>query len=93
MAQTKELVSSVDDKFGVNATIFDMLRKLPTHCRKISRALPKDVDGLILPPPRQAETPTLSYGSYRGHGWGLRPAPLCPVDTLCSGSNTAIIWR
>jgi acetyl-CoA C-acetyltransferase len=97
MAQTKRacLVGGGTNKFGVRAaTIFDMLQEATLAMTEdIPGLQPKDVDGLILATTTSGRNSnSLNPAPVVAHRLGLKPSSICVrVDTLCAGSNTAII--
>jgi acetyl-CoA C-acetyltransferase len=97
MAQTKRacIVGGGYSKFGVRAaTIFDMLQEAASAMSKdIPGLKPKDVDGLIFASTTAGRNSnSLNTAPVVAHRLGIFPSSICVrVDTLCSGSNTAII--
>jgi acetyl-CoA C-acetyltransferase len=97
MAQKKNavIVGGGASKFGVRAaTIFDMLQEAANAMSKdIPGLQPKDVDGLILASTTAGRNSnSLNTAPVVAHRLGIFPTSICArVDTLCSGSNTAII--
>jgi acetyl-CoA C-acetyltransferase len=97
MAQTKRacIVGGGYSKFGVrSATIFDMLQEAATALSKdIPGLKPKDIDGLIFASTTAGRNSNaLNTAPIVAHRLGIFPSSICVrVDTLCSGSNTAII--
>lgn len=82
-------------KFGVRqASMFDLIQEAAKACKDdIPGLSPKDIDGLIFASTlagRHANA--LNTAPLVAHRLGLKPTSICVrVDTLCSGSNTAII--
>jgi acetyl-CoA C-acetyltransferase len=97
MAQTKRacIVGGGMCKFGVRAaTIFDMLQEATSELSKdIPGLQPKDIDGLIFASTTAGRNSnSLNTAPIVAHRLGLNPSSICVrVDTLCAGSNTAII--
>ena len=97
MAQTKRacIVGGGTSKFGVRAaTIFDMLQEATNAMSQdIPGLKPKDVDGLIFASTTAGRNSnSLNTAPIVAHRLGIYPKTICVrVDTLCSGSNTAII--
>jgi acetyl-CoA C-acetyltransferase len=97
MAQKKNavIVGGGTSKFGVRAaTIFDMLQEAATAMSQdIPGLQPKDVDGLIFASTTAGRNSnSLNTAPIVAHRLGIKPSSICVrVDTLCSGSNTAII--
>ncbi len=81
--------------FGVRAaTIFDMLQEAANAMsRDIPGLKPKDIDGLIFASTTAGRNSnSLNTAPIVAHRLGIYPSSICVrVDTLCSGSNTAII--
>lgn len=97
MAEKKRavIVGGGTSKFGVRqATIFDMLQEAANAMSKDIPALqPKDIDGLIFASTTAGRNSnSLNTAPIVAHRLGIMPKSICVrVDTLCSGSNTAII--
>lgn len=97
MAQTKRacIVGGGTSKFGVRAaTIFDMLQEATlAMSQDIPGLQPKDIDGLIFASTTAGRNSnSLNTAPIVAHRLGLKPSSICVrVDTLCAGSNTAII--
>jgi acetyl-CoA C-acetyltransferase len=97
MAQTKRacIVGGGTSVFGVRAaTIFDMLQEAANAMSKdIPGLKPKDIDGLIFASTTAGRNSnSLNTAPIVAHRLGIYPSSICVrVDTLCSGSNTAII--
>jgi acetyl-CoA C-acetyltransferase len=97
MAQTKKacIVGGGTSVFGVRAaTIFDMLQEAANAMSKdIPGLKPKDIDGLIFASTTAGRNSnSLNTAPIVAHRLGIYPSSICVrVDTLCSGSNTAII--
>jgi acetyl-CoA C-acetyltransferase len=97
MAQKKNavIVGGGTSKFGVRAaTIFDMLQEAASAMSQdIPGLKPQDVDGLIFASTTAGRNSnSLNTAPIVAHRLGLKPTSICVrVDTLCSGSNTAII--
>ena len=97
MAQKRNacIVGGGTSKFGVRAaTIFDMLQEAANAMSKdIPGLKPKDIDGLILASTTAGRNSnSLNTAPIVAHRLGVKPSSICVrVDTLCSGSNTAII--
>ncbi|MDD5338723.1 MAG: thiolase family protein [Dehalococcoidales bacterium] len=97
MAETKRacIVGGGMCKFGVRAaTIFDMLQEATSALSKdIPGLKPQEIDGLIFASTTAGRNSnSLNTAPIVAHRLGLKPTSICVrVDTLCSGSNTAII--
>ena len=97
MAEKKRavIVGGGTSKFGVRAaTIFDMLQEATNAMsRDIPALQPKDIDGLIFASTTAGRNSnSLNTAPIVAHRLGIKPKSICVrVDTLCSGSNTAII--
>jgi acetyl-CoA C-acetyltransferase len=97
MAQKKNacIVGGGTSPFGVRAaTIFDMLQEAAAAMSKdIPGLKPKDIDGLIFASTTAGRNSNaLNTAPIVAQRLGLTPSSICVrVDTLCSGSNTAII--
>jgi acetyl-CoA C-acetyltransferase len=82
-------------KFGVRqASMFDMIQEAAKACKDdIPGLSPKDIDGLIFASTMAGRhANALNTAPLVAHRLGLKPTSICVrVDTLCSGSNTAII--
>ncbi len=97
MAQTKKacIVGGGTSVFGVRAaSIFDMLQEAANAMSKdIPGLKPKDIDGLIFASTTAGRNSnSLNTAPIVAHRLGIKPTSICVrVDTLCSGSNTAII--
>jgi acetyl-CoA C-acetyltransferase len=89
------IVGGGTSQFGVRAaTIFDMLQEAANAASKdIPGLKPKDVDGLIFASTTAGRNSnSLNTAPIVAHRLGIKPTSICVrVDTLCSGSNTAII--
>ncbi|MDD5700889.1 MAG: thiolase family protein [Dehalococcoidales bacterium] len=89
------IVGGGTSPFGVRAaTIFDMLQEAAVAMSQdIPGLKPKDVDGLIFASTTAGRNSNaLNTAPIVAHKLGLKPSSICVrVDTLCSGSNTAII--
>jgi acetyl-CoA C-acetyltransferase len=97
MARKKNavIVGGGVSKFGARqATIFDMIQEAAVACRQDIPALkPLDIDGLIIASTMTGRSSNaLNTAPLVVHRLGLQPTAICTrVDTLCAGSNTAII--
>jgi acetyl-CoA C-acetyltransferase len=97
MGQTKRacIVGGGTSKFGVRAaTIFDMLQEATrAMADDIPGLQPKDIDGLIFASTTSGRNSnSLNTAPIVAHRLGLNPSSICVrVDTLCAGSNTAIV--
>jgi acetyl-CoA C-acetyltransferase len=82
-------------KIGVRqATLLDMIQEAARACADDIPALkPEDIDGLIVATTMAGRhSNALNTAPLVVHRLGLRPTSICVrVDTLCAGSNTAII--
>jgi len=82
-------------KFGVRAaTFFDMLQEATKAASEdILELKPKGIDGLIVASTMAGlKSHALNAAPLVAQRLGLQPTSICArVDTLCSGSNTAII--
>jgi acetyl-CoA C-acetyltransferase len=82
-------------KIGVRqATLMDMVQEAAKACSEdIPRLKPADIDGLIIATTMGGRhSNALNTAPLVVHRLGLKPTSICVrVDTLCSGSNTAII--
>ena len=89
------IVGGGTSQFGVRAaTIFDMLQEAANAASKdIPGLMPKDIDGLIFASTSAGRNSnSLNTAPIVAHRLGIKPTSICVrVDTLCSGSNTAII--
>ena len=89
------IVGGGTSPFGVRAaTIFDMLQEAANAMSKdIPGLKPKDIDGLIFASTTAGRNSNaLNTAPIVAHRLGIKPSSICVrVDTLCSGSNTAII--
>lgn len=97
MAQKKNavIVGGGYSKFGVRqATLLDMISEAARACADdIPGLKPTDIDGLIVATTMAGRhSNALNTAPLVVHRLGLKPTSICVrVDTLCSGSNTAII--
>jgi acetyl-CoA C-acetyltransferase len=82
-------------KIGVRqATLLDMIQEAARACADdIPGLKPEDIDGLIVATTMAGRhSNALNTAPLVVHRLGLRPTSICVrVDTLCAGSNTAII--
>jgi acetyl-CoA C-acetyltransferase len=82
-------------KIGVRqATLLDMIQEAAKACiDDIPNLKPLDIDGLIVASTMAGRhSNALNTAPLVVHRLGLRPTSICVrIDTLCSGSNTAII--
>jgi acetyl-CoA C-acetyltransferase len=82
-------------RIGVRqATLMDMVQEAAKACSEdIPRLKPSDIDGLIIATTMGGRhSNALNTAPLVVHRLGLKPTSICVrVDTLCSGSNTAII--
>ncbi|MBP1707936.1 MAG: acetyl-CoA acetyltransferase [Chloroflexi bacterium] len=89
------IVGGGTSKFGVRAaTFFDMLQEAAHACREdIPRLKPADIDGLIIASTMAGRhSNALNTAPLVAQRLGIKPTSICVrVDTLCSGSNSAII--
>jgi acetyl-CoA C-acetyltransferase len=97
MAQKKRavIVGGGISKFGVRqAHLLDMIQEAAKACSDDIPALkPTDIDGLIVATTMAGRhSSALNTAPLVVHRLGLCPTSLCVrIDTLCAGSNTAII--
>jgi acetyl-CoA C-acetyltransferase len=97
MAQKKHavIVGGGVSKFGVRqATLFDMVQEAARACADDIPALkPEKIDGLLFCSTKVGRhSNALNTAPLIAHRLGLRPTSICTrLDTLCAGSNTAII--
>lgn len=97
MVQKKHavIVGGGVSKFGNRqATLFDMIQESVIACHEDIPALkPLDIDGLIVCSTMTGRhSNALNTAPLIVHRLGLHPTAICTrVDTLCAGSNTAII--
>src|SRR4030042_364061 len=97
MAQKKKavIVGGGVSKFGIRqATLLEMIQEAAKACSEdIPRLKPADIDGLIVATTMAGRhSNALNTAPLVVHRLGLKPTSICVrVDTLCSGSNTAII--
>jgi acetyl-CoA C-acetyltransferase len=97
MAQRKNavIVGGGISKFGVRqASMFDLIQEAAKACKDdIPGLKPSDIDGLIFASTMAGRhANALNTAPLVAHRLGLKPTSICVrVDTLCSGSNTAII--
>jgi acetyl-CoA C-acetyltransferase len=89
------IVGGGTSKFGVRAaTFFDLLQEATKAASDdIPGLKPKDIDGLIVASTMAGlKSHALNCAPLVAQRLGLQPTSVCArVDTLCSGSNTAII--
>jgi acetyl-CoA C-acetyltransferase len=97
MAQRKNAVilGGGVSKFGVRAaSIWDMLQEATSAAAQdIPGLKPTDIDGLIIASTTAGRNShALNTAPLVAHRLGIQPTSICVrVDTLCSGSNSAII--
>ena len=89
------IIGGGTSKFGVRqASFFDMIQEAMKACSDDIPALkPADIDGLIVATTMAGRNSSaLNTAPLVVHRLGLRPTSICiRLDTLCSGSNSAII--
>jgi acetyl-CoA C-acetyltransferase len=89
------IVGGGTSKFGVRAaTFFDMLQEAAHACGEdIPRLKPAAIDGLIIASTMAGRhSNALNTAPLVAHRLGIKPTSICVrVDSLCSGSNSAII--
>jgi acetyl-CoA C-acetyltransferase len=82
-------------KFGVRAaTFFDMIQEATKDCADdIPGLQPTDIDGFIIASTMAGRhSHALNTAPLVAHRLGVKPTSICVrVDTLCSGSNSAVI--
>jgi acetyl-CoA C-acetyltransferase len=97
MSQKKNavIVGGGTSKFGVRqAHLLDMVQEAAVACHKdIPGLRPADIDGLIIATTMAGRhSSALNTAPLVVHRLGLRPTSICiRLDTLCAGSNSAII--
>jgi acetyl-CoA C-acetyltransferase len=97
MAQKKNavIVGGGTSKFGVRQAHFlDMIQEAAKACSEdIPELKPTDIDGLIIATTMAGRhSSALNTAPLVVHRLGLKPTSICiRLDTLCSGSNSAII--
>jgi acetyl-CoA C-acetyltransferase len=97
MAEKKKavIVGGGTSKFGVRqAHLLDMIQEAMKACSDDIPALkPTDIDGLIVATTMAGRhSSALNTAPLVVHRLGLRPTAICiRLDTLCAGSNSAII--
>ncbi|OGO20124.1 MAG: acetyl-CoA acetyltransferase [Chloroflexi bacterium RBG_16_50_11] len=98
MAQKKKnavIVGGGTSKFGVRqAHLMDMIQEAARACADdIPGLKPADIDGLIIATTMAGRhSSALNTAPLVVHRLGLKPTSICiRLDTLCSGSNSAII--
>ncbi len=95
MKKNAVIVGGGISKIGVRqASLLDMIQEAARACADdIPGLKPSDIDGLIVATTMAGRhSNALNTAPLVVHRLGLRPTSICVrVDTLCSGSNTAII--
>lgn len=97
MAQKKNavIVGGGISKFGVRqAHLLDMIQEATSACHEdIPGLKPEDIDGLIVATTMAGRhSSALNTAPLVVHRLGLKPTSICiRLDTLCAGSNSAII--